>query len=213
MSSAGQNGQARVRDQPVLFDGLFGAHHVRVANDHQCRRLDAAHRAGGNVLEVAHTLNALVEEQLKVPGMGRRREIRVPQFLWHLSRLGVLEAGPECRIRAIVVEKAGGDDEFANQARVPDRHLQRDRASIAESKNICLLHVEVFEKSRCIIGGSFEAEGPVENIGNVAESLLLKSDDLAVAGEFRNQFAERSLNGIAAACMSTRGGQSAWAEP
>ena len=104
-----------------------------------------------------------------------------------------------------MIEKARGDDEFANQARVPDRHLQRDRASIAESKNICPLDMEVFEKSRRVIGGPLKAEGPVGNIRSVAESLLLKGNHLPVAGEFRKQFAERCLNGIAAAVQQHQG--------
>jgi hypothetical protein len=82
-----------------------------------------------------------------------------------------------------VIEKARCDDQFANLARVPDRDLKRDRASIAESKNICLLDMEVFEKSRCIVRRPLEAERPVGNIRSVPKSLLLKGNHLPVAGE------------------------------
>jgi len=64
---AGQNGQTGVRDQPVR------------------RRPDIPHGVDGNVFEIAHALNA------QVLRMGRRREIRVPQYFWHLSKLGVFE--------------------------------------------------------------------------------------------------------------------------
>jgi hypothetical protein len=69
-----------------------------------------------------------------------------------------LEARPECCLSAVVVEKARCDHQFAYEARLQDRHLQLDRASIAESKNICLLDVEVVEKTRRVIGGPLEAD-------------------------------------------------------
>jgi hypothetical protein len=178
VSSARQNGQTGVRDQPVLFDSLFGTHHIRVSSDHQRRRRDSTHGVAGNVFEIAHALDALVEEQLKVLRMGRCREIRVAQFFGHLPGLGVFEAGPECRVSAVVIEKARCNDQLVNQARMPDRHLQRDRASIAKSKNISSLDVKVFEKSRRIIGGPLETEGPVGNVRSVSKSLLFKGNYL-----------------------------------
>jgi hypothetical protein len=183
VSGAGQNGQTGIGDQTILFDGLFGAHHIGVSHDQQRRRSDTAHGVVGNVFEIAHALHALVEKQLKVLRMGCSREIRVAQFFGHLSGLGVLEASPESGVSAVVIEKPRGDDQFANQARMPDRHLQRDRASIAESKNIRLIDMEVFEKIRCIVGRPLEAERPVGNIRCVPESLLLKGNYLPVAGE------------------------------
>jgi predicted regulator of Ras-like GTPase activity (Roadblock/LC7/MglB family) len=80
---------------------------------------------------------------------------------------------------------------------MPDRHRQRDCAAAAESKNIGLIYMEILEqRSRVLL---FEAERPVCNVCGVAVSLLLKSDHLPVAREFRQHMAERGLYRVSAA--------------
>src|SRR5580693_100829 len=82
---------------------------------------------------------------------------------------------------------------------MPDRHQQRDCAAIAESENIGLIYVEIFEQRSRVICGLFEAERPVCNVRCVAVSLLLKRDHLPVAGKFRQHMAERGLYRVSAA--------------
>src|SRR5271156_913255 len=81
---------------------------------------------------------------------------------------------------------------------MPDRHLQRDRAAGAESKNIGLIDMEILEQRSRVICGLFEAERPVCNVCGVAESLL-KRAHLPVAREFRQHMAERGLDRVSAA--------------
>jgi hypothetical protein len=74
-----------------------------------------------------------------------------------------------------------------------DRHLQGDRAPIAESKNIGMIYMEILEQRTRVICGLFEAERTVCNVRGVAVSLLLKRDHLPVSREFRQPMAERGL--------------------
>ena len=110
--------------------------------------------------------------------------------MWHLLKLRVLKTVPEGRVGTDVTEEAGCYHQLANQARMPDRHLQRDRAAVAEAENICLFDVEVLDECSRIIGGLLEAEGSIRNVRGMTESLLLKRYDLPTAREFRKQVTE-----------------------
>ena len=69
----------------------------------------------------------------------------------------------ERRIAPVATQEAGSYHEFANHARMPDRHLRDDRAATAESKNIGLIYVEILDQRSRVICGLFEAERPVCN--------------------------------------------------
>jgi len=64
---------------------------------------------------------------------------------------------------------------------VPDRHLQRDGAAIAESEEIRFLDVQILQQRRGVVRGLLEAERPVGDVRRVSIALLLKGDDLPLA--------------------------------
>src|SRR5215203_993939 len=81
---------------------------------------------------------------------------------------------------------------------MPYGDLEGDAGSIAEPKEVRLLDLEVAKEGRDVVRGSLECDGLIA-VGRPAVPLLLHCDDPAAAGEDREHFAERHLDGGPAA--------------
>ena len=81
---------------------------------------------------------------------------------------------------------------------MPDRHLQRDGAAIAEPKEIGFFDVQVVQQRGSVFCRLLEAERPVGDVRRVAVALLLERDDLPATCKLGQDVAERSLDCVAA---------------
>jgi hypothetical protein len=91
-----------------------------------------------NVLEVAHALDTLVEHTLEILRVGSDLHVGVAQFVRHDIEGRSGKAVPECRISTIVAKEAGSHHELMDDLGVSERHLQGDRADVAETEEIRL---------------------------------------------------------------------------
>ena len=82
---------------------------------------------------------------------------------------------------------------------MPDRHLQRDCAAVAETEEIGLFDVQVLQQCGGVVRRLLEAERPLDDVRRVTIALLLERDDLPLARERRQDLAERRLDGVSAA--------------
>jgi hypothetical protein len=81
---------------------------------------------------------------------------------------------------------------------MPDCHLQRDGAAVAEAEEVGAVDVQMRQQRPGVVGRLLEAERPVD-IRRVPVALLLERDDLPGAGERRQDLAEGGLDRVAAA--------------
>ena len=78
------------------------------------------------------------------------------------------------------------------------RDLQGDARAVAEPKEICRVNLQVPQESRDIVRGGLEGDRRIA-ISRAPMPLLLQRDDPAAAGQDREHFAERDLDGGPAA--------------
>jgi hypothetical protein len=96
-------------------------------------------------------------------------------------------------------EKSPRHHQLAHNVRMPDRHLQRDRATVAEAEEVRLGDVQMLKQRRSIFRGLHKAERSVGDIRRVPETLLLKRDELAVARQTFEYVPKGCPDGVAAA--------------
>jgi hypothetical protein len=59
---------------------------------------------------------------------------------------------PRLRIAAAAAEERRDGDELSHDARMPDRHLQRNRSAVAETEKVGVVNVQVFQERRGVVG-------------------------------------------------------------
>jgi hypothetical protein len=88
----------------------------------------------------------------------------------------------------------------------------RDDAAGAEPEDVGVGDVQPFERGGDVVGRVLERERAAGPLG-VAVALLFDADDLAGAGEEREQLAEVRVDGRPAAVTSSRGARPGRASP
>jgi hypothetical protein len=82
---------------------------------------------------------------------------------------------------------------------MPDCHLQRNGASIAEAKEVRFSDVEEFQQAGGVVRGLFEGERPIGKVCRMTIALLFKRDDLPVAGQRGEHLPKRRADCVATA--------------